>query len=100
MSKPADRPSRRAFFTLVPGAALGLAGCATTPPPRQAFTGPIYRVVSYDSREKPGTIVVDPPNHVLYLVQKGGQSLQYDVGVGKEGYGWAGGRTAPPPHET
>ncbi len=90
MSKPADHPSRRAFLSLVPGAALGLAGCATTPVRQQQFTGPIYRVVSYETREKPGTIVVDPPNHVLYLVQKGGQSLQYDVGVGKEGYGWSG----------
>ena len=73
----------------MPGAALGVAGCATAPV-HQQYTGPNYRVVSYETRERPGTIVVDPPNHFLYLVQKGGQSLQYEVGVGKEGYGWSG----------
>ena len=84
-----NHPSRRTFFAIVPGAALGVAGCATAPV-HQQYTGPNYRVVSYETRERPGTIVVDPPNHFLYLVQKGGQSLQYDVGVGKEGYGWSG----------
>jgi lipoprotein-anchoring transpeptidase ErfK/SrfK len=46
--------------------------------------------VTYTSRERPGTIVVDPANHFLYAVQKGGQAVQYEVGVGKEGYGWSG----------
>ncbi len=34
--------------------------------------------------------MVDPANHYLYLVQKDGQALQYEVGVGKEGFGWSG----------
>ena len=34
--------------------------------------------------------MVDPSSHLLYLVQGGGQALQYEVGVGKEGYGWSG----------
>jgi lipoprotein-anchoring transpeptidase ErfK/SrfK len=89
MSNQVDRPSRRAFVGMFPGAAFALAGCTTTTVQPQ-YTGPAYRPVSYASREKPGTIVVDPPNHFLYLVQGNGQALQYDVGVGKEGYGWSG----------
>jgi lipoprotein-anchoring transpeptidase ErfK/SrfK len=30
----------------------------------------------------PGTIVIDPANHFLYLVQSGGQAIRYGVGVG------------------
>ncbi len=35
---------------------------------------PAYRrtVVTYDTREAPGRIVVDPTNHFLYAVQRGG----------------------------
>lgn len=38
----------------------------------------------------PGTIVVDPYNRFLYLVQENGQSIRYGIGVGKQGFAWAG----------
>ncbi len=47
-------------------------------------------VVSYPTREQPGTIIVDPKNHFLYLVQGGGQAIRYGVGVGRQGFGWSG----------
>jgi len=81
--------NRRAFVVLIPGAAIGFAGC-TTRPAQQVYLGPTRQDVTYVTREKPGTIVVDPANHFLYLVEKGGQAVQYQVGVGKEGYGWSG----------
>ena len=37
-----------------------------------------------------GTVVVDPKNRFLYLVQEGGKALRYGVGVGKEGMAWSG----------
>jgi lipoprotein-anchoring transpeptidase ErfK/SrfK len=40
--------------------------------------------------EKPGTVVVDPANKFLYLVQADGKSLRYGIGVGKAGFAWAG----------
>jgi lipoprotein-anchoring transpeptidase ErfK/SrfK len=40
--------------------------------------------------EPVGTIVVDPYNKFLYLVQEGGQSLRYGIGVGRQGFSWAG----------
>jgi lipoprotein-anchoring transpeptidase ErfK/SrfK len=41
-------------------------------------------------KEKPGTIVVDPQDRFLYLVEADGQSTRYGIGVGKEGFAWAG----------
>jgi lipoprotein-anchoring transpeptidase ErfK/SrfK len=41
-------------------------------------------------KEKPGTIVVDPGNKFLYLVQDNGQSLRYGIGVGRQGFSWSG----------
>jgi lipoprotein-anchoring transpeptidase ErfK/SrfK len=49
--------------------------------------------VSYDTKEAPGTIVVDPANHYLYHVEDGGRATRYGVGVGREGFVWAGDAT-------
>lgn len=46
--------------------------------------------VYYPTNEAPGTIIVDPANHFLYLVQEGGRSVRYGVGVGRQGFGWSG----------
>lgn len=40
--------------------------------------------------QPPGTVVVDPANHYLYLVQEGGKALRYGVGVGRAGMEWSG----------
>lgn len=46
--------------------------------------------VAYDGDEAPGTIVIDTPNHFLYLVQENGRALRYGVGVGRPGFTWSG----------
>jgi lipoprotein-anchoring transpeptidase ErfK/SrfK len=48
------------------------------------------RRVNYDGSEAPGTIVIDPNERHLYLVQQGGSAIRYGVGVGREGFGWHG----------
>jgi lipoprotein-anchoring transpeptidase ErfK/SrfK len=40
--------------------------------------------VTYKTRNRPGTVVVDIAARRLYLVQAGGQALRYAVGVGRE----------------
>jgi lipoprotein-anchoring transpeptidase ErfK/SrfK len=45
------------------------------------------------SKEKPGTVVVDPGNRFLYLVEENGQSMRYGVGVGRDGFAWSGDAT-------
>ncbi|MDJ1159039.1 L,D-transpeptidase [Chelatococcus sp. SYSU_G07232] len=53
----------------------------------------LRRVVRYDRPELAGTVVVDPANRFLYLVQDGGRAIRYGVGVGREGFAWAGNAT-------
>jgi lipoprotein-anchoring transpeptidase ErfK/SrfK len=48
------------------------------------------KLVSDPTGEPPGTIVVDPKNHFLYLVLDGRQALRYGVGVGRDGLAWSG----------
>ena len=48
------------------------------------------QTVSYETKEKAGTIVIDTNNRFLYLVQGNGQAMRYGVGVGKPGFEWAG----------
>ena len=47
-------------------------------------------VVYYPASEQPGTIIIDPQSHFLYLIQEGGRAIRYGVGVGREGFGWSG----------
>ena len=51
------------------------------------------QIVSYPTREAPGTIIIDTPNTYLYLVLGDGQALRYGIGVGREGFTWAGVKT-------
>ncbi|MFB2549565.1 L,D-transpeptidase [Ensifer soli] len=48
------------------------------------------QTVAYDTKERPGTIVIDTNNRFLYLVTGEGQARRYGVGVGKPGFEWAG----------
>ena len=51
------------------------------------------QVVSYPTHEAPGTVVIDTPNTYLYLVLGNGKALRYGIGVGREGFTWAGTKT-------
>jgi lipoprotein-anchoring transpeptidase ErfK/SrfK len=46
--------------------------------------------VDYPTDEKPGTVIVDTPNRYLYHIQPGGRAVRYGVGVGRDGFSWAG----------
>ena len=51
------------------------------------------QVVSYPTHEAPGTIIIDTPNTYLYLVLGNGRALRYGIGVGRQGFAWAGVQT-------
>ena len=51
------------------------------------------QVVSYPTREAPGTIIIDTPNTYLYLVMGNGQAMRYGIGVGRDGFTWSGTQT-------
>jgi len=46
--------------------------------------------ISYQTAEKPGTIIVDTKARYLYLVQAGGKAIRYGVGIGRDGFAWSG----------
>ena len=51
------------------------------------------QIVGYRTGEAPGTIIIDTPNTYLYLVMPGGKAMRYGIGVGREGFTWAGTQT-------
>jgi lipoprotein-anchoring transpeptidase ErfK/SrfK len=94
--------------------ALGLGGCSTTddlmraeaakvygPVPEEKFPIPAVdvrkldpkyfrRVVRYESKEAPGTIVIDPANHYVYRIEGDGNATRYGANVGRAGFLWSG----------
>lgn len=50
-------------------------------------------IVDYSTREAPGTIVIDTPHTYLYLVLASGKAIRYGIGIGREGFAWAGVKT-------
>jgi lipoprotein-anchoring transpeptidase ErfK/SrfK len=62
-------------------------------PPVNLSTIPVQfhrQIVRDPTGEAPGTIVVDPGQRLLYLVQADGKARRYGIGVGREGFGWNG----------
>jgi lipoprotein-anchoring transpeptidase ErfK/SrfK len=51
------------------------------------------QVVAYNTSEAPGTVIIDTPNTYLYYVLGGGRAIRYGIGVGREGFTWAGTQT-------
>jgi len=46
--------------------------------------------IDYPTDEKVGTVIVDTPNRYLYHVRPNGRAVRYGVGVGRDGFLWAG----------
>jgi lipoprotein-anchoring transpeptidase ErfK/SrfK len=48
------------------------------------------QIVSFDSREPAGTIIIDTGNTYLYYTLGQGRAIRYGVGVGRQGFTWSG----------
>lgn len=48
------------------------------------------QIVSYEGRHWPGTIIVNTDERHLYLILEGGQAIRFGIGVGRDGFRWAG----------
>src|SRR5688572_614169 len=84
-----------------PGVQAGQSGhdvVASLPPEDRPETGPRKELapqfrrttVDYRTKEPVGTLIVDTQNTYLYLVLGGGKAIRYGIGVGREGFTWAG----------
>jgi lipoprotein-anchoring transpeptidase ErfK/SrfK len=108
--------NRRSFLfgSAVSLGALALSGCAATdgislaeaqkiygPEPDEKFPIPAVdvtkvkpqyyrRMVAYDSKEDPGTIIVDPHNYYVYRIEGDGKATRYGANVGRAGFLWSG----------
>ncbi len=106
--------SRRSFLLGAAGVgALGLGGCANDvmsladaskiygPVPQEKFPIPAVdvtkvdpkyfrKIVDYDSKEAPGTIIVDPKNYYVYRIEGEGKATRYGANVGRQGFLWSG----------
>jgi lipoprotein-anchoring transpeptidase ErfK/SrfK len=59
--------------------------------PYQKINPRYYRqMVENTTGQPPGTLVVDTGNHFLYYTYPNGQAMRYGVGLGREGFAWAG----------
>jgi lipoprotein-anchoring transpeptidase ErfK/SrfK len=68
------------------------ASTASEPADVEAEPEPQFRrqEVDYTGPEAPGTIVVDTPERLLFLVERNGKALRYGIGVGRPGFEWSG----------
>ncbi|RNC95953.1 MAG: L,D-transpeptidase [Oricola sp.] len=80
--------TKRTFVLGVTASAFlpGLPARAHTPTLDPKFLPQNVRMSGY----APGTIIIDPRNHFLYLQQGGGQARRYGVGVGRAGLAFKG----------
>jgi lipoprotein-anchoring transpeptidase ErfK/SrfK len=57
----------------------------------EQLAGPFERqIVFFRTTEAPGTIVVHTADRYLYLVQPNSRAIRYGIGVGRDGFQWAG----------
>jgi lipoprotein-anchoring transpeptidase ErfK/SrfK len=62
-----------------------------SPVARSRAANPIPRqVVPYETKFKPGTIVVETSQRRLYFVLPDDQAIEYGIGVGRDGFRWSG----------
>lgn len=47
-------------------------------------------IVDYESKYSAGTIIIETSERRLYLVLEDGKAMKYGVGVGRDGFRWAG----------
>jgi lipoprotein-anchoring transpeptidase ErfK/SrfK len=73
-----------------PGPADARAQRASLPTELNRDVAPTRTLVPDPTEEKSGTITIDSKNRYLYLSLEGGKAMRYDVGVGRDGFGWKG----------
>jgi lipoprotein-anchoring transpeptidase ErfK/SrfK len=64
---------------------------SSLPKPSPRSGSPIRKeIVDYKTSQAPGTIIIETDERRLYLVMEDGKALKYGIGVGRDGFTWAG----------
>ncbi len=115
IGRQAGRLNRRSFLlgSAAGLGAAGLAGCVSddmgraeaakfyAAVPNEKFPIPAVdigkldpkyfrRLVRYETREAPGTIIIDPKNYYLYRIEGDGMATRYGANVSRPGFLWSG----------
>jgi lipoprotein-anchoring transpeptidase ErfK/SrfK len=116
MTMDVARLNRRSFLlgSAAGLGAAGLAGCSSTDDLTRAEAAKFYasvpndkfaipavdisrmdpkffrQTVRYDTKEAPGTIIVDPNNYFVYRVEGDGSATRYGANVSRPGFRWNG----------
>jgi lipoprotein-anchoring transpeptidase ErfK/SrfK len=89
-----QRPAHQVSTPYSQSAATSAYAYAYAPAANTPSAGPIPRqLVAYDGPYAPGTVVVSTSERRLYLVLPGRRAIKYGIGVGREGFEWAGSQT-------
>ncbi len=83
---PARGPAQSAYASAPATPAYGIEGSD----PRNMDPRFLPQEVAYETKETPGTIIINTPERMLYLVEGGGRAMRYGIGVGRPGFTWAG----------
>jgi lipoprotein-anchoring transpeptidase ErfK/SrfK len=78
-------PEQQAMISALPAEDQPETGPIKSLPPQFRRT-----MVDYRTKEPTGTIIIDTPHTYLYLVLGNGKAMRYGIGVGREGFTWAG----------
>ena len=60
------------------------------PRPRAGQSAIRKEIVEYATTQAPGTLVIETGERRLYLVLDDGMAMKYGIGVGRDGFTWAG----------
>jgi lipoprotein-anchoring transpeptidase ErfK/SrfK len=84
---PGSGPARGSYSPAPAEPAYGLSDAGE---PQALDPRYLRQEVGYDGNEAPGTIIINTPERLLYLVEGNGRALRYGIGVGRPGFTWAG----------
>jgi lipoprotein-anchoring transpeptidase ErfK/SrfK len=65
-------------------------GAGPAPDEGQSGGASTRQIVSFQTNEVVGTIIIDTKNRFLYLVQPNNRAIRYGIGVGRDGFRWSG----------
>lgn len=84
---PADYQTYLELYAAMPNERFPIPAVDLTQIVNPAY---LRHVGDYQTSERPGTVIVDTTQRVLFLTLPGNRAIRYGVGVGRDGFSWSG----------